>query len=57
MKIRKLVFALTLDHVKPWAKGGTHSPENLRVICAKHNFHKAIKDYGPAKMAKYGDLP
>ena len=29
--------ALQLDHIEGFALGGSHQPENLRVLCAKHN--------------------
>jgi hypothetical protein len=32
---------LQIDHIKPFALGGTHDPENLRVLCAAHNRHEA----------------
>jgi hypothetical protein len=35
---------LELDHVLPWAVGGEHTAENLRVRCAAHN-HGAAKHY------------
>jgi hypothetical protein len=34
---------LQIDHIKPFALGGTHEPENLRVLCAAHNRHVARK--------------
>jgi hypothetical protein len=34
---------LQIDHIKPFALGGTHDPENLRVLCAAHNRHVARK--------------
>jgi hypothetical protein len=32
---------IQIDHIKPFAIGGTHDPENLRVLCAAHNRHEA----------------
>ena len=32
---------LQIDHIKPFAVGGTHDPGNLRVLCAAHNRHEA----------------
>ena len=37
---------LQIDHIKPFALGGTHDPENLRVLCAAHNRHAARKSFG-----------
>jgi 5-methylcytosine-specific restriction endonuclease McrA len=37
---------LQIDHIKPYALGGTHEPENLRVLCAAHNRHEARKTFG-----------
>ena len=37
---------LQIDHIKPFALGGTHDPENLRVLCAAHNRHEARKSFG-----------
>ncbi|RYZ75432.1 MAG: HNH endonuclease [Proteobacteria bacterium] len=28
---------MQIDHVIGLARGGSHAPENLRVLCAKHN--------------------
>ena len=28
---------LQIDHVRPFALGGSHGAENLRVLCARHN--------------------
>jgi 5-methylcytosine-specific restriction endonuclease McrA len=30
-------LALQLDHIVPVALGGTSTPDNLRLLCAKHN--------------------
>ena len=32
---------LHIDHIKPYAHGGTHDPENLRLLCPAHNRHMA----------------
>jgi hypothetical protein len=34
---------LQIDHIRPFALGGTHDPTNLRVLCAAHNRHVARK--------------
>lgn len=38
---------LEIDHVRPWARGGTHAPTNLRVLCATHNRRRAEREFGP----------
>ena len=37
---------LQIDHIKPFALGGTHDPGNLRVLCAAHNRHVSRKAFG-----------
>ena len=37
---------LEIDHVVPWALGGTHEPSNLRVLCAVHNRRRAEVTFG-----------
>ena len=44
---------LQIDHIKPYAKGGTSSPENLRLLCFKHNQLEAVREYGPDHMMKF----
>ncbi len=38
-------FGLHLDHIKPFAMGGDHSEENLRLLCASHNLHRAKQSF------------
>jgi 5-methylcytosine-specific restriction endonuclease McrA len=37
---------LEIDHKTPFAKGGTHDEENLRVFCKSHNVLEAERVYG-----------
>ncbi len=37
---------LELDHVEPRAHGGTHDPENMRVLCRAHNQRSAEQVFG-----------
>ncbi|MEJ2722473.1 MAG: HNH endonuclease signature motif containing protein [bacterium] len=41
---------LQIDHIVPYAKGGTHAMSNLRLLCAKHNILEATRAYGAAKI-------
>jgi 5-methylcytosine-specific restriction endonuclease McrA len=34
---------LTLDHIRPWARGGTNDPDNLQTMCRPHNSEKGAK--------------
>ena len=37
---------LQIDHIRPRALGGTHEPQNLRVLCGAHNRHEARRILG-----------
>jgi hypothetical protein len=39
-------FAIELDHAKPFAKGGDHSVNNLRLCCQVHNALYAVREFG-----------
>ena len=39
---------LEIDHVVPYAKGGTNSESNLRVLCPSHNQFVAAQEFGEA---------
>ena len=39
---------LTLEHIVPRSKGGTHAPENLVTACARCNYARQHKDH-PAR--------
>jgi hypothetical protein len=41
---------LELDHEYAWARGGPNTPDNLRVLCARHNALHAEQCFGPSKM-------
>jgi hypothetical protein len=45
---------LEYDHYPvPYARGGPSTVNNLRLICAKHNKHTAIKIYGERAIKKH----
>jgi hypothetical protein len=39
-------FALQIDHIHPYAKGGFSNLTNLQLLCRVHNGVKNLKDYG-----------
>ena len=39
-------FHLNVDHVAPFAFGGSHAPENLRLLCGAHNRQRADRTFG-----------
>lgn len=39
-------YMLELHHLKPWAKGGADTADNLTVRCFHHNQRHAIEDFG-----------
>ena len=39
---------LEIDHVRPYAKGGSSGEENLRVLCRGHNLLSAAREFGEA---------
>lgn len=40
-------------HEKPFARGGSHEPDNIRLLCHAHNTFQAERDYGTATMERY----
>ncbi len=44
---------LQIDHKVPFARGGDDSPENLRLLCGKHNRLEAERAYGKKHMEQY----
>ena len=42
--------SLEYDHVRPLARGGVSSTENLRLRCRAHNQHEADMAFGPGFM-------
>jgi len=44
---------LQIDHIVPYGKGGDRSPENLRLLCARHNRVMAEKEYGRDKIREF----
>ena len=44
------VHEIQIDHVQPYALGGTLDLENLRVLCGAHNRWRAEKEFGPRPL-------
>ncbi len=41
------------DHIQPFALGGTHDVQNLRIRCAAHNRLEAERVFGRGVMERY----
>jgi 5-methylcytosine-specific restriction endonuclease McrA len=48
-------FALELDHLNPYAYGGAHTAENLRLLCRAHHGFKSKRGAGPGSRVIIGD--
>jgi len=44
---------LQVDHITPYARGGTHAVSNLRLLCAQHNRLEAENAFGRDVMQQY----
>jgi len=44
---------LQIDHVVPYARGGTNGVHNLRLLCERHNKLEAERVYGSDKMTRF----
>jgi 5-methylcytosine-specific restriction endonuclease McrA len=45
--------ALQIEHIVPFAKGGTSDLQNLTLLCQAHNQYSAIQSFGLGKMQKH----
>jgi 5-methylcytosine-specific restriction endonuclease McrA len=43
---------LHIDHIMPFARGGDHSLQNLRLLCGRHNQFEAERTYGREFMSR-----
>lgn len=48
---------LSIDHIKPKSKGGTHARENLRVLCTPCNTKKGVKETHWVSPAEPNGVP
>jgi len=46
-------YRLQFDHIKPFALGGTHEADNLRLLCPAHNGLYAERVFGRDKIKSY----
>ena len=43
---------LEIDHMEPYACGGSHGESNLRVLCKQHNCFQAEREFGKGFIRK-----
>jgi 5-methylcytosine-specific restriction endonuclease McrA len=46
------IYALEIDHIMPYAKGGKTELDNLRLLCKNCNLRAGIKEFGKEKMRR-----
>jgi len=44
---------LQVEHIRPFAKGGTDDPDNLTLLCPAHQRIQAIQECGAEKMERH----
>ncbi len=44
---------LQIEHIIPWAKGGSSQPQNLTLLCPNHNHLRAIEEFGEERIARH----
>ncbi len=44
---------LQIDHIVPYARGGTNAVQNLRLLCERHNKLEAERIYGANRMKRH----
>jgi hypothetical protein len=45
-------YFLQVEHVVPFARGGTHELSNLQVLCRQHNLMRGIRSFGADRMRR-----
>jgi 5-methylcytosine-specific restriction endonuclease McrA len=46
-------WALQIDHIQAYGRGGEHGLKNFRLVCCSHNRFLAEKTYGSKFMSRY----
>jgi hypothetical protein len=46
-------YHLQIDHIMPYARGGTNALDNLRLLCERHNRKEAERVLGPNVTGKF----
>lgn len=46
-------YQMEIDHIIPKALGGGDEPENLRILCRKHNLYAAERVFGKKHMDRF----
>jgi hypothetical protein len=46
---------LEIHRHDPFGRGGSHDPDNLSLLCKRHNAFQAERDYGKDVFARYRD--
>ena len=44
---------LQIDHIVPYARGGTNTLDNLRLLCERHNKHEAERVLGANSVRRF----
>jgi 5-methylcytosine-specific restriction endonuclease McrA len=47
--------AIQFEHIIPYASGGTHHPDNLKLLCRNCNLQQGIERFGLRAMKRDGD--
>jgi len=50
-------YRLQIDHIRPYALGGTHKADNLRLLCRAHNSLFAERVFGKEKILGFHSRP
>jgi 5-methylcytosine-specific restriction enzyme A len=51
----RITPATVPDHIKPLAKGGTDTDDNIRCLCEAHHRIRTAEQFGHRKPVRIGD--